>query len=218
MNGRHAGGGLSALDAVAIGVAALVVALEAGLWLWAGAAGALFGSGWPHMGLSVLWPAIAGVAGHLSDPRQGFPARLRPGLPGPTGFYLPGALTARSRSSLRRRSRFAAALARVVWATPSAMAPAGLAPAISPDCIARAADARRRRPPPRTYGRRRVRCGDCRSATGGGGCCAPRTATRWSCSDRRSRASRPGSRSRTSSSGQDQRSSSRSNPTCSTPP
>ena len=112
MNGRHAGGGLGALDAVAIGVAALVVALEAGLWLWAGAAGALFGSGWPHMGLSVLWPAIAGVAGHLSDPRQGFPARLRPGLPGATGFYLALALltvalalVAAAAITLRRRAR-----------------------------------------------------------------------------------------------------------------
>jgi type IV secretion system protein VirD4 len=112
VNGRHAGGGLSALDAVAIGVAALVVALEAGLWLWAGAAGALFGSGWPPMGLSVLWPAIAGVAGHLSDPRQGFSARLRPGLPGPTGFYLTLALltvalalVAAVAITLRRRAR-----------------------------------------------------------------------------------------------------------------
>jgi TraM recognition site of TraD and TraG len=48
----------------------------------------LFGSGWPRLNPGALPHAIVGVAGHLSDPRQGFPARLRPGLPGPTGFYL----------------------------------------------------------------------------------------------------------------------------------
>ena len=84
MNGNRAGGGLNVLDLVAIGVAALIVVLEAGLWLWAGAAGVLFGSGWPRLTPGALPHAIAGVAGHLSDPRQGFPARLRPGLPGPS--------------------------------------------------------------------------------------------------------------------------------------
>ncbi len=94
MNGRRASGGLGILDLAAIGVAALVVVLEAGLWLWAGAAGALFGSGWPRLTPGALPHALAGVAEHLSDPRQGFPARLRPGLPGPAGFYLTLALLA----------------------------------------------------------------------------------------------------------------------------
>ena len=88
MNGTRAGGGLNVLDLAAIGVAALIVVLEAGVWLWAGAAGSLFGSGWPRLTPGALPHAIAGVAGHLSDPRQGFPARLRTGLPGPAGFYL----------------------------------------------------------------------------------------------------------------------------------
>ena len=94
MNARPATGQLGVLDLVAIGVAALIVVLEAGLWLWAGAAGLLFGSGWPRITPGALPNAIKGVAGHLSDPRQGFPARLRPGLPGPTGFYLTLALLA----------------------------------------------------------------------------------------------------------------------------
>jgi type IV secretory pathway TraG/TraD family ATPase VirD4 len=94
VNARPATGQLGVLDLVAIGVAALIVVLEAGLWLWAGAAGVLFGSGWPRLTAAVLPPALAGVAGHLSDPRQGFPARLRQGLPGPTGFYLTLALLA----------------------------------------------------------------------------------------------------------------------------
>ena len=88
MNGNRASGGLHVLDLVAIGAAALIVVLEAGLWLCAGAAGVLFGSGWPRLTPGALPHTIAGVAAHLSDPRQGFPARLRPELPGPTGFYL----------------------------------------------------------------------------------------------------------------------------------
>jgi type IV secretion system protein VirD4 len=88
MNRPRASGGLNVLDLAAIGVAALIVVLEAGLWLWAGAAGVLFGSGWPRLTAGALPHTIVGVARHLSDPRQGFPARLRAGVPGPTGFYL----------------------------------------------------------------------------------------------------------------------------------
>ncbi len=88
MNRNRAGGGLNVLDLAAIGAAALIVVLEAGLWLWAGAAGVLFGSGWPRLTPGALPHTIAGVARHLSDPRQGFPAGVRPGWPGPTGFYL----------------------------------------------------------------------------------------------------------------------------------
>ena len=91
MNSRQSTGP-SAIDVVLIGVAALAVVLGAGLWLWPGTAGALFGSGWPRLSVVVLWHALAGVAAHLSDPRQGFPSRLRPGLPGPTGFNITLAL------------------------------------------------------------------------------------------------------------------------------
>ena len=112
MNGNRAGGGLNVLDLVAIGVAALIVMVEVGLWLWAGTAGVLFGSGWPRLTPGALPHAMAGVAGHLSDPRQGFPARLRPGLPGPVGFYLTLAvlvmllgIAAAAAIRLRRRAR-----------------------------------------------------------------------------------------------------------------
>jgi type IV secretion system protein VirD4 len=87
MNRPRTSGGLNVLDLAAIGVAALIVVLEAGLWLWTGIAGVLFGSGWPRLTTGALPHAIVGVARHLSDPRQGFPARLRAGLPGPTAFY-----------------------------------------------------------------------------------------------------------------------------------
>ncbi|MBV9198044.1 MAG: type IV secretory system conjugative DNA transfer family protein [Solirubrobacterales bacterium] len=68
------------------GVAILAV-LEGGLWMWTGTAGALFGSGWPHLTLAALWHATAGVARHLSDPRRGFSQPVRAGLPGPAAFY-----------------------------------------------------------------------------------------------------------------------------------
>ena len=74
MNARPTAGQLGVLDLMAIGVAALIVVLEAGLWLWAGTAGVLFGSGWPRLTPGALPDAIGGVAGHLADPRQGFPA------------------------------------------------------------------------------------------------------------------------------------------------
>jgi type IV secretory pathway TraG/TraD family ATPase VirD4 len=112
VNGRRGTGQLGALDLVAVGIAALIVALEAGLWLWAGAAGALFGRRWPGLSPGVVSHAIVGVASHLSDPRQGFPTRLRADLPGATGFYLTLALllvvagvTAAVVIWLRQRSR-----------------------------------------------------------------------------------------------------------------
>ena len=112
MNGNRAAAGLNVLDLAAIGVAALIVALEGGLWLWAGTAGALFGSGWPALTPGELPHAAAGVARHLSDPRQGLPSRLRPGLPGPAGFYVTLALLAAllgiataATLKLRRRAR-----------------------------------------------------------------------------------------------------------------
>ena len=75
-------------EVLLLGAGAIFAALEGGLWLWAGAAGVLFGSGWPHLTLGVLWHAISGVAAHLSDPRRGFPPAVRSGLPGPDGFYI----------------------------------------------------------------------------------------------------------------------------------
>jgi len=94
MNARPTAGQLGVLDLMAIGVAALIVVLEAGLWLWAGTAGVLFGSGWPRLTPGALPDAIGGVAGHLADPRQGFPASV-----------LPHACAARSRLRPRGRGR-----------------------------------------------------------------------------------------------------------------
>jgi type IV secretion system protein VirD4 len=75
-------------EVLLLGAGAVFALLEGGLWLWTGTAAALFGSGWPHLTLGVLWRAISGVAGHLSDPRRGFPPPVRAGLPGPVGFYI----------------------------------------------------------------------------------------------------------------------------------
>jgi type IV secretion system protein VirD4 len=84
---RQRDGQLGPLEILVLGAAAGVLLVQGGLWLWTGTAGALFGSGWPHLTLDTLWHAIAGVARHLSNPRQGFPARTRLQLPGATGFY-----------------------------------------------------------------------------------------------------------------------------------
>ena len=112
MNGRPGAGQLGALDLAAVCAAALVVGLEAGLWLWVSVAGVLFGSGWPGLAPGALPHAIVGVAAHLSDPRLGFPAGPRAGLPGATGFYLTLALLFIAAGAvaalvlwLRRRSR-----------------------------------------------------------------------------------------------------------------
>jgi type IV secretion system protein VirD4 len=74
-------------EVVLLAAGALLALLEGGLWLWTGLTGALFGSGWPHLTLGILWHAASGVARHLSDPRQGFPRSVRAGLPGPAAFY-----------------------------------------------------------------------------------------------------------------------------------
>jgi type IV secretory pathway TraG/TraD family ATPase VirD4 len=64
-----------------------VVAAGAGLWLWAGLAGALFGRGWPPGGLGELLGVAARLPGRLADPAAAWPAGARSRLPGAVGFY-----------------------------------------------------------------------------------------------------------------------------------
>jgi type IV secretion system protein VirD4 len=64
-----------------------VVAAGAGLWLWAGLAGALFGRGWPPGGLGELLGVASRLPARLSDPAAAWPAGARSRLPGPVGFY-----------------------------------------------------------------------------------------------------------------------------------
>jgi len=69
---------------VAIGGLATVVAT---LWLWGGVAGALFGSGWPHMRTDQLLEVVIRLPSRLTDPAAAWPAPARPLLPSAGGFY-----------------------------------------------------------------------------------------------------------------------------------
>ncbi len=74
-------------DGVLLGAIASVAALATALWLWGGLAGALFGSGWPHVGLGQLLGTATRLPSRLSNPAAAWPAPARPRLPGPGGFY-----------------------------------------------------------------------------------------------------------------------------------
>jgi len=69
---------------VAIGGLAAAVAT---LWLWGGVAGALFGSGWPHVRADQLLEVVIRLPSRLSNPAAAWPAPARPLLPGAAGFY-----------------------------------------------------------------------------------------------------------------------------------
>ena len=118
---------------VAIGCVASVAAV---LWLWGGVAGALFGAGWPHVGLGQL----LGIAVRLPrGPRPGrLPGRPQPGgLPGAGGFYaalavlagaggFAGLIAGRASAGLARRPR--APAGRVAASCGGSAAPAERAP------------------------------------------------------------------------------------------
>jgi len=72
-----------------LAVAAIGVVIAAGVLLWlAGqlAAGA-FGGGWPDVSPADMGGVLGRLPGHLDDPSQAWPARVRTGLPGPIAFY-----------------------------------------------------------------------------------------------------------------------------------
>jgi type IV secretion system protein VirD4 len=69
---------------VAIGCVASVVTA---LWLWGGVAGALFGSGWPHVGLRQLLGIAVRLPSRARDPAAAWPTPARADLPGAGGFY-----------------------------------------------------------------------------------------------------------------------------------
>ena len=87
-------------DAVVLAAIGAAAAVAGGLWLWGGLAGALFGSGWPHVGASQLFGVLVRLPGRLSDPARAWPAGDRSRLPGAGGFYLALALLAGAGSVL----------------------------------------------------------------------------------------------------------------------
>jgi type IV secretion system protein VirD4 len=74
-------------DIVVLAVIGSVSAVAAGLWLWGGLAGALFGSGWPRVGVAQLLGVAIRLPSRLSDPAGAWPVFTRSRLPGASGFY-----------------------------------------------------------------------------------------------------------------------------------
>jgi type IV secretion system protein VirD4 len=75
-----------------LGLAALVAALLALIWVCGALAGALFGSGWVSIPASSLLATALRLPSHLGDPRAAWPREVRDSLPGPAGFYVTGGL------------------------------------------------------------------------------------------------------------------------------
>ena len=74
-------------DEVLLAAIGSLAALAVTLWLWGGLAGALFGSGWPHVGFAQLLGIATRLPSRLSNPAGAWPALTRSRLPGPGGFY-----------------------------------------------------------------------------------------------------------------------------------
>jgi type IV secretion system protein VirD4 len=80
---RH--GALS--DAAVLGLIGGLVGAAGALWLWGGVAGAVFGSGWPRVGVGQLLGVLIRLPARVSDPASAWPAAARARLPGAAGFY-----------------------------------------------------------------------------------------------------------------------------------
>jgi type IV secretion system protein VirD4 len=74
-------------DAAVLSVVGCLLGAVGALWLWGGLAGALFGSGWPHVSVQQLLEVMTRLPGRLRDPAGAWPAQARPHLPGAGGFY-----------------------------------------------------------------------------------------------------------------------------------
>lgn len=76
------------------------VAIASVLWLWGGLAGALFGSGWPHVGVGQLLGIAVRLPSRIRNPGGAWPAGARANLPGAGGFYAALAVLAAAGSVL----------------------------------------------------------------------------------------------------------------------
>ncbi len=74
-------------DGVVLALIGGAAALCGLVWLWGGLAGALFGRGWPHSGAGDVLGVLERLPSRLGAPASAWPARVRGGLPGPSGFY-----------------------------------------------------------------------------------------------------------------------------------
>jgi type IV secretion system protein VirD4 len=87
-------------DAVLVALIGTIAAVATALWMWGGLAGALFGSGWPHVGASELLGVLVRLPSRLTDPARAWPPATRHGLPGAGGFYAALALLAGTAAAL----------------------------------------------------------------------------------------------------------------------
>jgi type IV secretion system protein VirD4 len=74
-------------DAAVVAAIGGLLAVLGTLWLWGGLAGAVFGSGWPRLGVGQLLGVMIRLPARLSDPAGAWPAVARARLPGAAGFY-----------------------------------------------------------------------------------------------------------------------------------
>ncbi len=85
MRADRPSGGIS--DAALLALIGGIVALAALVWLWGGLAGALFGGGWPRVGLGQALGILIRLPARIGAPAQAWPAQARARLPGPGEFY-----------------------------------------------------------------------------------------------------------------------------------
>jgi type IV secretion system protein VirD4 len=84
---RSSGSGDPVSDRLLLTVIGGLVTLAACVWTWGGVAGLLFGSGWPHLGLSGAGMVLLHLPQRLSDPRRAWPVAARRELPAAPGLY-----------------------------------------------------------------------------------------------------------------------------------
>ncbi len=74
-------------DAVMLTLIGTVVGAAALVWLWGGVAGAVFGRGWPQVGLGQALAILTRLPTRLSAPATAWPRSSQDLLPGAGGFY-----------------------------------------------------------------------------------------------------------------------------------
>jgi type IV secretion system protein VirD4 len=75
-------------DRALLAVIAIGGSLAAGIWIWGGLAGSLFGRGWPAVSLSESAQVLQRLPSRLSRPNWAWPPAQRHLLPGTAGLYL----------------------------------------------------------------------------------------------------------------------------------
>jgi type IV secretion system protein VirD4 len=74
-------------DVAVVAIIGCLIGVAGALWVWGGVAGALFGSGWPRVGVGQLLGVLIRLPARVSDPASAWPSVARARLPGAAGFY-----------------------------------------------------------------------------------------------------------------------------------